>query len=120
MKLLLDENLSPRLAESLQDLFPGTVHVEDCGLGAADDEQIWRFARESDYVIVSKDSDFYDRSALYGGPPKVVWVRVGNCTTQELESVLRASEPSIAALGGSRDTTLILFRSTTKPDNSRL
>jgi predicted nuclease of predicted toxin-antitoxin system len=118
MKLLLDENLSPKLAKSLQDMFPGTMHVEDCGLGAADDEQIWRFAKENDYVIVSKDSDFYDRSALYGGPPKVVWVRVGNCTTKDLESVLRRSKSSLAALAVSPDTTLILFRSTTQADRS--
>ena len=118
MKLVLDENLPPRLAASLQDLFPGTVHVEDCGLGAAGDEEIWRFAKKNGYVIVSKDADFYDRSALYGGPPKVVWVRVGNCATNDLEAVLRRSGLSVAALESSPDTTLILFRSTTKADKS--
>lgn len=115
MKLLLDENLSPRLTESLQDLFPGTAHVDGCGLGAASDEEIWRFAKENGYVIVSKDSDFFDRSALYGRPPKVVWLRLGNCTTRYLEDVLRRSEHTLAALEASQDTTLILFRPTAKP-----
>jgi predicted nuclease of predicted toxin-antitoxin system len=109
MKLLLDENLSPKLARSLQTLFPGSAHVEECGLAASGDEQIWRFAAENEFVIVSKDSDFYDRSALYGGPPKVVWLRVGNCSTEDIDALLRRSAASIAALGASSDTTLIIL-----------
>jgi len=109
MKLLLDENLSPRLASSLQDLYPGAAHVADCGLGASSDDDIWRFAKENGYVIVSKDSDFFDRSALYGGPPKVVWLRVGNCSTKDVEAVLRRSASSVMALDDSSDTVLILF-----------
>ena len=118
MKLLLDENLSPRLAKALQDLFPGTAHVHTCGLGAGSDESIWHFAKEHDYVIVSKDSDFYDLSALYGRPPKVVWVRVGNCTTDDLETLLRRHASSIAGLAESLDTTLILFRAAAQHEKS--
>ena len=114
MKLLLDENLSPRLAKSLQDLFPGSAHVDDCALGAKGDDQIWRFASENDYVILSKDSDFYDRSALYGGPPKVIWLRVGNRSTDYIEALVRRSAASIAALAGSPDTTLIILPRPTK------
>jgi predicted nuclease of predicted toxin-antitoxin system len=116
MKLLLDENLSPKLAGFLQDLFPGSEHVEDCGLGSTSDEEIWRFAKENDFVIVSKDSDFYDRSALYGEPPKVVWLRVGNCSTKDLEPLLRRSASSIAALAVSSDTTLVVLRATAKSE----
>ena len=75
MKLLFDENLSPQLAKSLRDLFPGSLHVADCALGGADDAEIWRFAEENGFIIASKDSDFYDRSALYGSPPGVIWLR---------------------------------------------
>lgn len=109
MKLLLDENLSPRLARSIQDLFPGSAHVEDCGLGAAADAEIWLVALVNDFVIVSKDSDFYDRSALYGGPPKVVWLRVGNCSTDEVEALLRRSAERISELANSLDTMLIVL-----------
>ena len=114
MKLLLDENLSPRLARSLQDLFPGSVHVEDCALGAKSDGEIWSFAAKNDFVILSKDSDFYDRSALRGGPPKVVWLRVGNCPTDYIEALLRRSAASIAALETAPDTTLMLIPRPTK------
>jgi len=109
MKLLIDENLPPKLARFLQGPFPGSIHVEECGLGAKADDEIWRYAAENGYVIVSKDSDFYDRSALYGGPPKVVWLRVGNCSTDSIEALLVRSAASIAALGASSDTTLMIF-----------
>ncbi len=61
MKLLFDENLSPKLPRLLADRFPGSNHVRDCGLRGAPDEQIWEYARDHGYTIVSKDSDFYPR-----------------------------------------------------------
>ncbi|MGO9336147.1 MAG: DUF5615 family PIN-like protein [Terracidiphilus sp.] len=79
MKLLLDENLSPRLVASVGDLYPNSTHVEDCGLLAAPDEQVWRFALENGFAIVTKGSDFSERSVLDGCPPKVIWLRIGNC-----------------------------------------
>ena len=103
MKLLLDENLSPKLTRSLADLFPGSAHVEECQLSAADDGKIWSFAKEEDFTIVSKDSDSYDRSSLYGSPPKVVWLRVGNSTTAEIETLLERSKPAIDAFANSRE-----------------
>ena len=88
MKLLLDENLSRRLTSSLSDLYPGTRHLIDCGLEGASDEEIWHFARENGFAIVSKDSDFSQRSAVRGSPPKVIWLRIGNCTTARAQFVL--------------------------------
>jgi predicted nuclease of predicted toxin-antitoxin system len=79
VKLLLDENLSPCLAEALADVYPGSSHVHQCGLGSADDAAIWEYAKDHDYVIVSKDSDFEERSILLGCPPKVIWLRTSNC-----------------------------------------
>ena len=95
MKLLLDENLSPRLAGLIGDLYPGSRHVEDCGLLSALDEEVWRFAAKNDFAIVSKDSDFSELSALHGSPPKVIWLRVGNCTTEHAGHALRDSFTSI-------------------------
>ena len=67
MKLLFDENLSPRLVHSISDLFPGSRHVEDCGLPSEPDEQVWHFAHANDFTIVTKDSDFAEMSRLLGG-----------------------------------------------------
>ena len=90
MKLLFDENLSPSLVQRLQDIFPGSQHVHDCSLGAADDALVWSYARANGFVIVSKDSDFHERGVLHGFPPKVIWLRTGNCTTTLAEKVIRA------------------------------
>jgi len=112
MKLLLDENLSPKLVRSLADSFPGSAHVEDCRLGAAADEEIWDFAKENDFAIVTKDSDFYDRGSLYGSPPKVIWLCVGNRSTPEIDALLKQSRPAIDAFAASTVTTLIIVRAT--------
>jgi predicted nuclease of predicted toxin-antitoxin system len=89
VKLLFDENLSYRLAEALSDVYFGSAHLRNCGLRGAPDERIWQYAHESGFVIVSKDSDFSERSTLRGSPPKVIWLRIGNCTTVRAEFVLR-------------------------------
>lgn len=95
MKLLIDENLSPRLVHLLADLYPDSTHVHVCGLGAADDAQIWDHAKSQGFVIVSKDFDYFERSILFGSPPKVIWLRMGNCTTRDIESVLRTYSVAI-------------------------
>ena len=95
MKLLFDENLPPRLAETLANLYPGSIHVHECGLGSTDDSAIWQYAKENGFAIVSKDSDFQERSVLRGSPPKIIWLRVANCTTSEIDSLLRAAVPVI-------------------------
>ena len=89
MKLLFDQNLSPRLVSLLGDLHPDSLHVRDVGLREADDAEVWRYAREQDLTIVRKDSDFHQLSFVHGHPPKVVWVRVGNGPTAAIESLLR-------------------------------
>jgi predicted nuclease of predicted toxin-antitoxin system len=88
VKLLLDENLSPRLVAAIGDLFPGSLHIGQCGLEGATDSQVWQYALDHGFAIVSKDSDFAERSALLGGPPKVIWLRIGNCPTARAEFVL--------------------------------
>lgn len=99
MKLLFDENVSPRLVGGLTDVFPGSVHVHDIGLARATDVAIWAYAREHDFTIVSKDSDFHQVSFLRGPPPKVIWIRRGNCTTADIEKLLRSNRTGIRAFG---------------------
>lgn len=93
MRFLLDQNLSARLTQPLQDDYEGTTHVREFALQAADDLAIWEFAKERGYAILSKDADFHQLSFLYGHPPKVVWVGLGNCTTDEvLDAIHRRKE----------------------------
>ena len=58
MKLLFDQNLSRRLVRMLAIEHPDSAHVTEVGLDSATDNEIWSYAREHDFVIVSKDSDF--------------------------------------------------------------
>ena len=90
MRLLLDENLSPRLAQRLAEAFPDSRHVDDVGLHGRSDAELWKFAGEHGYAIVSKDNDFRQLSFLRGAPPKVVWLHVGNATSREIAAIILA------------------------------
>ena len=89
MKLLFDENLPFSLVRRLADVFPESRHVRDVGLKATDDALTWEYAKTNGCIVVSKDSDYADRSVLYGHPPKVVGVRLGNCRAQAVADLLR-------------------------------
>ncbi len=89
MKLLLDQNLSPRLITKLQDIFPDSTHVQWVGLDGASDQAVWHYAEQNQFCIVTKDADFSERSLLLKSPPKVLWIRLGNCTTSDIEKLLR-------------------------------
>jgi predicted nuclease of predicted toxin-antitoxin system len=87
-----------------------SVHVHRCGLGNADDSAIWQYAKDNGFTIVSKDSDFQERCILHGQPPKFIWLRAANSSTEEIENLLRTALPiikrcfarsySIRSLGG--------------------
>jgi predicted nuclease of predicted toxin-antitoxin system len=98
VKLLFDQNLSPRLVEYLSDLFPGSEHVYRIGLDRAADTVLWDYAREKGFTLVTQDADFSERSYAVGHPPKVIWIRLGNCTTAKIESILRLHHQAIAFL----------------------
>jgi predicted nuclease of predicted toxin-antitoxin system len=107
VKLLLDQNLSFRLAKRLQDLFPGTVRVRERGMATAPDQEVWDHATHHGYVILSKDADFHQRSFLYGPPPKVVWLRIGNCTTDEIEEVIRSNRDQLRTFAADAEAAFL-------------
>jgi predicted nuclease of predicted toxin-antitoxin system len=88
MRLLFDEQLSSRLPRLLSDRYPESLHVEDLNLLGAADRVIWQAAVDHGCLLVSKDEDFHRLSVLQGAPPKVVWLRLGNCTTHEIVDLL--------------------------------
>lgn len=98
MKLLFDQNLSPRLIVSLKIIYPDSSHVQTEGLDRAVDEKVWEYASQNDFIVVTKDVDFFERGLLKGYPPKVVLIRRGNCSTWEIETMLRESAAQIEAL----------------------
>ena len=88
MKLLLDQNLPRQLAGHLQMNFPGTSHVWLLGMAEASDEEVWSYAAEQGYVIVSKDTDFIHQAMLRGHPPKVIYLKVGNCSASAVRGIV--------------------------------
>jgi len=97
MKLLFDQNVSPKLVNRLADLFPNSIHVQAVGLDCADDNQVWDYAKQNGFAIVSKDEDYNNLSVLRGQPPKVIWLQTGNCTTAQVEALFRARFADIEA-----------------------
>jgi len=89
MKLLFDANLSPKLVTRLADCFPNLAHVQQFGLNSASDLLIWEYAQQHNYILVTKDADFHEMSLLRGSPPKVIWIRRGNCSVNQIENILR-------------------------------
>lgn len=89
MRLLFDQNLYPYLKYTFQDLDPQCLHVRDVGLESANDVTVWEYAAGRAFTIVSKDSYFRQLSFTFGHPPKAIWIRRGNCSTSEMEQILR-------------------------------
>jgi len=86
------------LVRRLADLYPNSTHVTVVGLDRSLDKEVWNYARQHDYLIVTKDVDFSEFSLLQGFPPKVIWIRRGNCSTRDIEIILRENFNSIKAM----------------------
>lgn len=112
MRLLADQNLSFRIPALIAAEFAGSAHVRDFDLDRAEDSRIWLLARERGFAIVSKDDDFYQRSMLLGHPPKVVWLRLGNCTTRRAAGCLLRWAGEIREFGDDPDQSLIVISDT--------
>ena len=97
MKLLFDQNLSFKLCTLLSDIFPDSAQVRLIGLDRATDREIWDYAVAHSFTIVTLDADFAELSALFGSPPRVVWMRCGNQPTIVVEKLLRVCAEQIRA-----------------------
>lgn len=109
MKLLFDQNLSYHLVQALADMYSDCRHVREVGLKAASDTAIWEYAKDNGYTIVSKDSDFQQRSFLLGSPPQVIWIRRGNCSTEMIEQLLRHHYDDIKQFEADTTTTFLIL-----------
>jgi predicted nuclease of predicted toxin-antitoxin system len=90
VKLLLDENLSDRIIGRIIDRCPASEHVKTLAFTNTDDAVvIWEYAKDNNFILVSKDADFHQRSLLYGQPPKFIVLRIGNSPTTKIVQALR-------------------------------
>ena len=95
MKLLLDQNISFRLINKIKSKYPEARQVKELGLENSTDLEIWSFAKGNNYTIVTFDSDFYDLQLIYGHPPKIIWLRIGNTSTENLVNIFNSKHKLI-------------------------
>ncbi len=107
MRLLFDEQLSERLPAMLADVFPGALHVRALEGSGVPDERVWQLAIEHFCVLVSKDEDFHRLSVLRGAPPKVVWIRLGNCRTEHVAALLRRRAVDLKVFAEQEEPTFL-------------
>jgi predicted nuclease of predicted toxin-antitoxin system len=109
VKLLFDENVSPKLPDHLAAEYPESVHVRGVGLRGANDQQIWDYARVHELAIVSKDTDFRERSYVEGFPPKIIWLDVGNAGTVLIEELLQRERDRVERFGTSTEASVLVL-----------
>lgn len=109
MKLLFDENLSPRLAEILASEYPDSIHVRHAGLLGGADASVWRHARDQGFTIVSKDTDFRERSFVEGAPPRIIWLDVGNAGTATIADLLRREHARVVSFLRQTEASLLIL-----------
>jgi predicted nuclease of predicted toxin-antitoxin system len=89
LKLLVDENLPPRLVRDLADLFPDSTHVSSAGFESTPDAIIWEYAKARGFTFLTRDKDFASLSFAWGAPPQVILLQTGNCSTADLVQMIR-------------------------------
>lgn len=88
MKLLFDQNISYRVVKKISDVYPEAVHIKQVQLQDKIDKNIWLYAKQNGFAVVTFDGDFFELSNLYGHPPKIIWLRTGNTTKDDLVKLL--------------------------------
>jgi predicted nuclease of predicted toxin-antitoxin system len=91
VKLLFDHNISHKLVARLADIFPDSSQTRLLNLSRTNDSQLWLIAKTHHFVFVSKDRDVAELAVFRGAPPKVIWLRMGNCKTAAIERTMRAN-----------------------------
>lgn len=106
-RLLFDEQLSEALCDMLSDVFPGALHVRTLGHQGASDELVWALALRHGCIVVSKDEDFHRLALLRGTPPKFVWIRLGNCTTEQIAQLIQRQRDDIVRFDAQHEASVL-------------
>jgi predicted nuclease of predicted toxin-antitoxin system len=111
MKLLFDENLSHRLVDAIQDLFPDSAHISRVGLtSGTTDRQIWDYAKQNGFAIITADTDFVTMANTYGPPPKVILLENCDYPTSIAVRVISANASLLSQFERDNQALLILRR----------
>jgi predicted nuclease of predicted toxin-antitoxin system len=107
VRLFFDEQFSEDLSKLLRDIFPNSLHIRQMGAGGATGATVWQLAKTHGCLLVSKDEDFHRLSLLLGAPPKVIWIRRGNCSTEEIAQLLRQRHAHIEHFAEQEEVTFL-------------
>ncbi len=110
MKLLVDENLAPRLAADLADLFPGSIHVSGVEMGSTEDAVIWQFAKAHGFTCLTKHKDFANLGIVVVAPPKVILLRTGNCSTADIQRIVQKNAVRLSEFEADLKRGLLILR----------
>jgi predicted nuclease of predicted toxin-antitoxin system len=107
MKLLLDENLSRRVIPAIADAYLESSQIALLGMESVADGGVWEYAKREGYILVTQDSDFHDLSALYGHPPKVIWLKCGNQPRRRVVEILLSIRDDVHAFANNPDLSCL-------------
>ena len=107
MTLLFDQNISFKVSKGIQEQFTGSKHVSDVKLCGIKDIEIWEYAKQNNYCIVTYDFDFIDIATLRGFPPKIIWLRIGNTTTEKIITKLKEETKQIKEFISSHENAFL-------------
>ncbi len=93
--ILVDNNISYRVASILKTTYKGITHVSTIGLDTEEDLVLWNYATNNKLSILTKDADFNHIQQLKGFPPKIIWIRSGNVSTKRVVELLETRELEI-------------------------
>jgi len=110
MKLLFDENISFRILKKIENSYSECSHVKNHNLMQADDFEVRKFAKENDFTIVTNDSDFNDMAILLGFPPKIIWLQLGNSSTQNIAKTLISHKNEISSFVNSSENYILKLK----------
>ena len=108
-RILIDNNLSHKLTDSLKSLGFEAIHVKAVGLQEASDNEIWQYATANNYHILTKDSDFSYIVALRGFSPKVIQLDIGNKSTNAIAELLERNSATIFKFLDDSETGLLVL-----------
>ena len=109
MRLLFDHNLSFRLIDKISSRFEKSKHVYQVDLSEAEDVTIWDYALKNDFTIITKDTDFFDLVSLKGFPPKVIWIKRGNCSTDEIASIIAENSDKMVSFIEDKENGVLII-----------
>lgn len=110
MKLLVDENLPPRLVPDLADLFPDSAHVRSVDLSGTPDAVLWEYAKRHGFAFLTEDKDFANLSVVLGAPPKVILMQTGNCSAADLIRIIRKNAIRLSEFESDAKRSLLILK----------